>query len=378
MKTPHIRPFLFLLLSCLPLAAAGTAMAADGPKDNSGYPVAKMSAIAANMSWIGTAVDDPDYYVWCVSPILGPEGKVHLFCSRWPKRLKFNGWSKECEIAHYVGDRPEGPFKFADVAIAANPKAEFNNAIHNPAIARAGDKYVLLYITFDRSKEHVKDPPDGRMLTCMATSDSLGGPWKRVGETGQIIAPSPDRGHWTYNPWAMDNPTFLAFGGKYYIYFKAAPRGRQMECRYGYAVADKLEGPYTLSDKPCTDNISYIEDATAFVWNNKVCLLTTDNFGRHTGIEGGSILWKSDIPTDFRLADAEIGFCHVPEYWNLNVKYDLSKAAKLYTSNNVIKFERPGILMISGRPSYFYSPCGTNFDGGDHTCGYVMRINLPR
>ena len=277
-----------LVLSCLQIVAPGTATAADAPNAKSGYPVAKMSAIAANIDWVGTAVDDPDYYVWCVSPILGPEGKVHLFCSRWPKRLKFNGWSKECEIAHYVGDRPEGPFKFADVAIAANPKAEFNNAIHNPAIARAGDKYVLLYITFDRSREHVKDPPDGRMLTCMATSDSLAGPWKRVGETGQIIAPSPDRGHWTYNPWAMDNPTFLAFGGKYYIYFKAAPRGRQMECRYGYAVADKLEGPYTLSDKPCTDNTSYIEDATAFVWQGKVCLLTTDNFGRLTGIEGAA------------------------------------------------------------------------------------------
>jgi hypothetical protein len=277
-----------------------------------------------------------------------------------------------------VGDRPAGPFRFADVAIAANPKAEFNNAVHNPAIARVGDTYVLLYITFDRSAGHAKDPPAGRMLTCMATSASLSGPWKLAGKNGMVFGPSEDPKHWTFDPWAMDNPTFVEFGGKYYIYFKAGPRGHQFDCKYGYAVADKPEGPYVVSDKPCTDNTSYIEDATAFVWNGKVCMMTTDNFGKLTGIEGAGILWKSDVPTSFKMTDAQIGFLHVPEYWKLNVRYDMSKAAKLYTSNDVIKFERPGVLMMDGKPAYFYAPCGTNFDGGDHTCSYVMKIELPK
>ena len=57
---------------------------------------------------------------------------------------------------------------------------------------------------------------------------------------------------------------------------------------------DKLEGPYKLGDAPCTDNIDYIEDATVFEWNNKICLLTNDNFGTHTGVGGRGILWQSD------------------------------------------------------------------------------------
>ena len=332
-------------------------------------PITKLSAIASGMSWVGKAVDEPDYYVWCTSPIMGPDGKVNLFCSRWPKEYKFDGWSSHCEIAHYIGDSPEGPFHFVDIAIPSNPDAPFNNSVHNPCISKAGDKYVLMYITFDRTK-------GGQMVSCMATSDSLNGPWKKEGDDGVVIKPSEDPHHWTYKPWAMDNPTFVAFNGKYYIYFKAAPAGHQFESRYGYAVSDNLEGPYTLSDAPCTDNISYIEDACAFVWDGKVCLMTTDNFGTQTGIEGGGILWKSDDPTQFHIADAEIGFLHPSEYWNLVIDFDLSKSTKLYTSNNVIKFERPGILMINGKPAYFYGACGTNFYGEDHTCSYVMKINI--
>jgi len=329
-----------------------------------------MSGIAANMSWIGAAVDDPDYYIWCTSPILGPDGKVSLFCSRWPKKYKFDGWSTHCEIARYVGDRPEGPFKFAEVAIPANPEASFGNAVHNPAIARAGDKYVLLYISFDRTRNN-------KMLTCMAVADSLSGPWKKVNDGKPLLEPSTDPKHWTYDPWAMDNPTFLTYEGKFYVFFKAARTGHQFDSRYGYAVSDKLEGPYVVSDQPCTDNISYIEDANAFLWNGQICLMTTDNFGTHTGIEGAGILWKSTDPAHFRLADAEIGFLRPSEYWGLGANIDLSRAAKLYTSNNVIKFERPGVLMIDGKPAYFYGACGTNFAGEDHTCSYVLKINLP-
>jgi hypothetical protein len=175
----------------------------------------------------------------------------------------------------------------------------------------------------------------------------------------------------------MDNPSFLEFQGKFYIFFKAAPVGQQFKSRYGYAVSDKLEGPYTVSDRPITDNINYIEDANVFVWGGKICMMTTDNFGTHTGIEGAGILWKSDIPTQFKMAEAEIGFLRPSEYWNLNVNIDLAKAAKLYTSNHVIKFERPGILMIEGKPAYFYAACGTNFAGSDHTCSYVLKISLP-
>jgi len=336
-------------------------------------PVTRLSKMATGMQWIGKAVDDPDYYVWCTSPIMGDDQKVHLFCSRWPKKYRMDGWTTHSEIAHYVGDKPEGPFRFANMAMEANPGASWNNSLHNPAIAKVGDTYVLLYITFDHRKESpylAGDAPScGKMYTCMATSKSLNGPWIKQGQDGMIIFPSTDPSHYSFETWSLDNPTFLAYKDKFYIYFKSGKH--QRITRYCSAVAEKLEGPYTLSNTPCTNNIDYIEDATAFIWNNKICLLTNDNYGTHTGVAGRGILWQSDTPTDFKLADAYIGFLKTADYCP---NIDLSKAKNLY--NNVFKFERPGILMIDEKPAYFYGPSGTNLEGSDHTCSYVMKINL--
>lgn len=328
--------------------------------------ITALSSIASGMKWVGKAVDEPDYYVWCTSPIMGDDHKVHLFCSRWPKSYKMGGWKTHSEIVHYVGDKPEGPFRFADRVIPSDPGAPWNNSVHNPAIAKVNGKWVLLYISLDHRKGK-SYMTDGRWYTGMAVSDSLDGPWEKLGDDGMIIAPSLDPEHWTYQTWAMANPAFLAYGGKYYIYFKAGKQ--QRKGRYGYAVSDNLEGPYALSDAPCTENIDYIEDATAFVWNHKICLLTTDNYGAHTGVAGQGILWKSNVPTHFKLSDAEIGFRQVTDYH----RPDLSKAKVLY--GETFKFERPGILIIDGQPAYFYGPSGINLDGDDHTCSYVLKIN---
>ena len=123
-----------------------------------------------------------------------------------------------------------------------------------------------------------------------------------------------------------------------------------------------LEGPYQLSDSFFTDNTSYIEDATAFVWGNQICLLTNDNFGSHTGIPGGGILWKSHSPTHFKLADAEIGFFKTTDYakW-----VDFSKAKKLYGSE--FKFERPGILMMEGQAAHTFTRGGSIIKSGAGT-----------
>lgn len=340
-----------------------------------GSPVKRLSPMATSMSWIGKAVDDPDYYIWCTSPIMESDGKVHLFVSRWPKKYGMNGWTTHSEIVHYIGDKPEGPFVFSDIAIPANPEAKWNNSIHNPAIFKVGDTYALLYITFDRRSNSPylagDTPPPGKMYTCLATSKSLKGPWKKQGEDGMIVFPSKDPNHYSYESWSLDNPTLLAAGGKFYIYFKSGKH--QRSTRYSYAVADKLEGPYKLGDKPCTDNVDYIEDATAFQYGGKFYLLTNDNFGTHTGVPGRGILWQSDTPVDFKLKDASIGFLKTSDYVR---GVDMSKARMLYGGE--FKFERPGILLIKGRPAYFYGPSGVNLDGDDHTCSYVMKINSDK
>ena len=44
--------------------------------------------------------------------------------------------------------------------------------------------------------------------------------------------------------------------------------------------------------EPVTRNNLAIEDGYAFIWKDKICLLTTDNHGILN--EGGGILWSSD------------------------------------------------------------------------------------
>jgi len=335
-------------------------------------PVTKISELAKAMEWVGVAVSEPDYYVWCTSPLAGPDGKIHLYCSRWPKIYKMDGWRTHCEIAHYVGDQPEGPFKFHDVAIPASPDALWNNTIHNPAIERVGEKYLLLYISFDRRPSALLAAGKTPNYIGMCVADSPDGPWKNLTADNPLFMPSSDTNHWSFGDWQCTNPTFLAYGGKYYIYFHGGKHnGRIPSFAYAYAVADQPEGPYRLGDHWCTENKAKIEDATAFIWDHKICLLTDDNYGTHTGIPGAGLLWRSDTPTNFTLAEAEIGFLHSTNYAK-NV--DLSKVRRLYGRD--FKFERPGILMLKGQPADFYGASGFNLRGGETPESYVMKINL--
>ena len=68
--------------------AGGPATAQAAP------PVTMLSDIAKSLEWVGPAVSEPDYYVWCTSPIDGPDGRTHLFVLRWPKSYKMGGWTR--------------------------------------------------------------------------------------------------------------------------------------------------------------------------------------------------------------------------------------------------------------------------------------------
>jgi len=70
---------------------------------------------ADRLEYVGIAVEEPGYHVWGSSPVIGPEGKTHLFVSRWPVKDKFGAWMTHCEIARYVSNSPEGPFVFQEV-----------------------------------------------------------------------------------------------------------------------------------------------------------------------------------------------------------------------------------------------------------------------
>src|SRR3546814_320865 len=208
-----------------------------------------------------------------LSPVIDDEGKVHLFVARWPGRTVEPGWRSDSEIAHYVGDRPEGPFTFSDVAIAGTGLDTWDRyGAHNPTILRVDDKYVLLYIGNDNPTRPAH--PSNQKIG-MAISDTPYGPWKKVNKTGLILAPPENPDYWNHHAGnGVNNPTLLKHPhGGYFLYFKSE------RARMGLAIAENLEGPYVQMPFPVTSNESNIEDGYAFFYEGKFELLTTDNQG---------------------------------------------------------------------------------------------------
>lgn len=327
----------------------------------------KESFISKNLEWKDVAVQDDNYTIWGCAPIIDKYGKVHIFAARWPEKNVNPAWRKSSEIAHYVSDSPEGPFKFSDVALTGTGKETWDKyAPHNPEIKKIGNKYVLLYIAND---DYHQPPHGSNQRIGMAISKSPYGPWKKIGKTGEILnAENPNK--WNYKSlMGVANPVFLRMKNKFFLYFKTKDSDGKL--KYALATSKKLKGPYTILDKPVTANKGTLEDGTAFYYKNHVYLLTTDNHGQNTGIVGGGTLWKSKDGINFKLEDATIGYKRIPDYYK---NYDAKKAVKIYGPDP--KLERPKILMIDGKPAYLYGPSGWNIYGNDRTVGHVLKINL--
>ncbi|WP_430971631.1 sialate O-acetylesterase [Sunxiuqinia rutila] len=327
----------------------------DGPIHNE----ASEKSMAAHWQYIGIAVEEPGYTTWGTSPIMDEDGKVHLFVARWPGNKVEPGWRTCGEIAHYVGDAPEGPFRFSDLALTPTTEDTWDHvSVHNPAIHKVGEQYVLLYIGNNNGKQ---PPHPANQHIGMAVSKSLYGPWTKVGKDGKILSPPDNPNYWNYQATnGVNNPAFLQHpDGGFFLYFKS--QGGKM----GLAIAEKLEGPYVQLPFPVTQNNQAVEDGYAFLLDGQFCLLTTDNHGLIE--KGGGILWKSEDGIHF--TDKEQGFFPVEKYLG---KEKLKHATNHYFGN-IIKFERPQVLMIDGKPAYLYVPSGFHFFGGESPASYIMK-----
>lgn len=323
--------------------------------------VLKKNIFADYWQYIGVAVSEPGYTIWGTAPIVGDDGKIHLFVARWPAEFKVDpGWRSHSEIAHYIGDSPDGPFKFSDISLKGTGMDTWDKyGAHNPAIHKVGEKYILLYI----GNNNPNSPPHpANQKIGMATSKSLYGPWEKVHGDGLILSPPLDKKYWNYNASnGVNNPALLQHpDGGYFLYFKS--QGGKM----GVAIAQQIEGTYVQLPFSVTTNNQAVEDGYAFIYNGKICMLTTDNHGLIE--KGGGILWSSDDGIHFD--EKEQGFYPALKYLG---KKKLRNARKHY-GGNIIKFERPQVLVIDDKPAYMYAPSGYHFFGGESTVSYVLKF----
>ena len=172
------------------------------------------------VEYVGKAVQTEGMHVWGSSPVIGPEGKVHLYVARWltKTRKNFNGWYKDCEIAHYVGDQPEGPFEFFRVAVP-DQDGSFNSP-HNPSIKKIDGKYVLCFIV--NENDNLKTQ---RII--MYVADDLNDDWKPAAgaeEDGTILRKSKDPEIWNFSGrLGVSNPSLIKHC---LLYTSPSPRDR--------------------------------------------------------------------------------------------------------------------------------------------------------
>lgn len=344
-------------------------------------PAEHLSAFARGLEPVGRILEDPEYNVWGCSPIYGPDGKVHVFYSRWKNAFDHLGWVAACEVAHAVADRPEGPYTTLGTALKGKGGEAWDSwSIHNPTIHEVDGRYALLYMGSDGSQLGVSleeimamdaeayHPYFTKLVSTkrvgMAVADDLNGPWRRVGDA-PLVQTSP-RPAW--DDLCTSNPTFLQHpNGEFWLYFKGwdwATLNSGGNRKYGLAVSTSLEGPYRkFEQNPVISFVPYgphMQCEDGYVWQEDgrfYIILRDMGFYNH---EYGLLLESED---GIEWGRPEIAFLDAPSYFGENLP-GLDREGR---------FERPQLLMRDGRPEYLF--CA--YRGGAYrtSSGAVLKVN---
>jgi hypothetical protein len=308
---------------------------------------AKMSPFAKRLKPLGRRLEMEGWYIWCNSPIYAPDGKVHVFFSRWPAQRGMGGWINSSEIAHAVADNAEAPFQYVSTILAPRGAGYWDGTTcHNPHIQYIDGKYCLFYMGNANGKTDTK-----RIGLAVATT--LYGPWTRPDKP--LLEPGPE-GAWDDH--CTTNPAFIRHpNGQYWLYYKswntkeyidAAGQPIRGNRKYGLAIADALEGPYIKSPSNPVVNFSapgnnrQFEDA--FVWreHNQFNMIARDmGFFNH---EAGLHLQSED---GIEWSEPRIAYQELKAYAN---EPPAPAHLKRYG-----RLERPQLLMQHEKPGYLFT-----------------------
>jgi hypothetical protein len=194
------------------------------------------------------------YMLWCPSVI--KVGKTyHLFASRWPDQYGLAGWINYSEIVRATSDNLYGPYTFQEVVIQKREDNWDKARAHNPRIIKAGDKFVLYYISSANS-------------TGYAWANDIAGPWNR------IDAPAMN----------FSNPAPLAKkDGSIYVFGR---KGIVKTYNVAQAFsAPSFDGKYTILNQKenLLPDSNQIEDPTIWWANNQYNIVLSDFKGNLTG-----------------------------------------------------------------------------------------------
>jgi hypothetical protein len=323
-----------------------------------------LSAFARRLRPLGRILELEGYYVWCQAPIIAPDGKTHVFFSRWRADKKMGGWINCSEIAHAVADNPAGPYEVTGSVLAPRGPGFWDaTTYHNPHIQKVGDRYALFYMGNSNGRTDTK-------RVGLALANSLDGPWKRF--DAPLLQPGPEGAwddHCTTNPCFVQHPN-----GEYWLYYKSwntaeyvngkSPiRGNR---KYGLAIAKNLEGPYTKHPQnPLIDFSKRGENRQcedAYVWreNGKFRVIMRD-----MGVFSHDVGLIMESPDGLAWSEPEIAYEPLRTY--------VTEPPPSANLNRYGRLERPQLLMNDGHPAYLF----TATQGGRYNTasGFVFQIS---
>ena len=308
----------------------------------------KVSDFAKRLKPIGRKLETEGYYVWGTSPIIGPDGKIHVFFSRWPSKFGMGGWIHKSEIAHAVADTPEGEYQVISTVLAPRGDGFWDGTTcHNPHIKKADGKYCLFYMGNSNRKTNTK-------RVGLAIADSPYGPWKRPDEP--LVEASKEEDAWDNH--CTSNPTFVKHpNGQYWLYYKSWNTGEYENYtdpkirgnrKYGLAIADKLEGPYVKYEgNPVldySDRGNNIQAEDGYVWfeNGKFKMVMRD-----MGIFNHQYGLYLESADGLNWSEPKIAYYNTDHYFSQPpAPSHLSKYGR---------FERPQLLLQdNGSPSHLF------------------------
>ncbi|EWH08246.1 hypothetical protein DS2_18323 [Catenovulum agarivorans DS-2] len=281
-------------------------------------------------------LEEENWNVWGASPIVGDDGKIHVFYSRW--RGQHKHWLSHSEIAHAVADKPEGPYTVIGTVLTGRGGDHWDaDTIHNPTIQKVGDKYALFFIGNNLKNASKYDGHHASTQRIgLALADNIYGPYKRVSDE-PILDISPNKKQWdsylTTNPALLQHPN-----GEYWLYYKAWDRYNDDLRKMGVATSKNITGPYVKHAKNPLVSFSHlnaqVEDAYVFIDNNKFHMVMRDMGVIHPHV--GLLLESKD---GLKWSEPMLGYKTNTEYVN---------------EKKVERMERPQILMQNGKPTHLF------------------------
>ncbi len=257
-------------------------------------------------------LEDPtvkQWYYWDGQILKAPDGKYHLFASRWDQAKGHGGWVGS-QAVHAVSNNPVGPYKDMGLTWPDN----LNGRGHNVTALQLPDKRYAVVVSETR-------PGD------VFVSSSLDGPWQQLGSI------KVDANGFNPRDGAMSNVSIMVRpDGR----FEIVPRsGAILISSEGILGPYKIQGPSIYRDMQGLPKRS-LEDPAIWYSGGMYHIVVncwTERKAFHLTSLDGIHDWK-----------------------NRGLAYDPTTNFVRYkdgTVNHWEKLERPGVHLEKGHPAYF-------------------------